>query len=63
MSRKIPATEGFDSGEEVAEDDPRRKSPFGTFQIGDDGASLMPYEILINPPSVESRALHWPWRP
>ncbi len=42
-------------------DDPRRKSPFGTFQLNDDGAWLMPYEILINPPSVESKALHWPW--
>ena len=30
-------------------------------QIGDDGASLMPYETLINPPSVESNTLHWPW--
>ncbi len=40
--------------------DPRRLSPFGTFPIGD-GAMLMPYEILINPPSVESPALHWPW--
>src|SRR5215471_7025068 len=27
----------------------------------DEGASLMPYEVLINPPTVESKALHWPW--
>lgn len=40
--------------------DPRRQSPFGTFSIGD-GAMLMPYEILINPPRVESPPLHWPW--
>lgn len=40
---------------------PRRNSPYGTFQIGDDGAMLMPYEKLINPPTVESNALHWPW--
>jgi gentisate 1,2-dioxygenase len=33
-----------------------------TFQIGDDGAALMPYETLINPPSVESPVLHWPWQ-
>jgi hypothetical protein len=26
-----------------------------------DGALMMPYEKLINPPVVESRALHWPW--
>jgi len=30
-------------------------------QIGEDGASLMSYETLINPPSVESNTLHWPW--
>ena len=33
-----------------------------TFDIGEDGAALMPYETLINPPSVPSPALHWPWR-
>lgn len=43
-----------------AENDPRHKSPFGAFEIGD-GAMLMPYELLINPPSVESPALYWPW--
>lgn len=42
--------------------DPRRKSPFGTFQLNEDGAWLMPYETLINPESVESRPLHWPWK-
>lgn len=41
--------------------DPRRSSPFGTFAIGDSGAQLMPYETLINPPSLPSPALHWPW--
>ena len=41
--------------------DPKRKSPFGTFQLTDAGAWLMPYELLINPPSVESNNLHWPW--
>ena len=53
--------------EEVAEadheeDDPRRRSPFGTFQLTEDGAYLMPYEKLINPDAVESKALHWPWK-
>jgi gentisate 1,2-dioxygenase len=43
------------------EDKKRRKSPFGTFQLTEAGAFLMPYETLINPPSVESKALHWPW--
>ncbi len=40
------------------EDKKRRASPFGTFQLNDKGAWLMPYEILINPPSVPSPALH-----
>lgn len=39
----------------------RGESPFGTFELGD-GAMLMPYETLINPPSLPSPALHWPWR-
>ena len=43
-------------------DDERRKSPFGTFPLNDEGAWLMPYETLINPPSVESPALYWPWQ-
>lgn len=43
------------------DDDPRRKSPYGSFQLTQDGAWLMPYEILINPPSVQSPTLHWPW--
>jgi len=48
--------------EEGHEDDPRRQSPYGTFELTDDGARLMPYEILINPPAVESKPLHWPWQ-
>ncbi len=43
------------------EDKKRRASPFGTFKLNEEGAWLMPYEILINPPTVESPALHWPW--
>lgn len=41
--------------------DARRESPFGVFEIGEDGAMLMPYERLINPPSVTSPVLFWPW--
>jgi gentisate 1,2-dioxygenase len=41
--------------------DPRKHNPFGTFELGSDGAMLMPYETLINPPGVESKVLHWPW--
>src|SRR5215510_14521009 len=44
-----------------AEDKQRRINPYGTFPLGGDGALLMPYEILINPPTVGSPALHWPW--
>ena len=43
-------------------DDARRKSPYGTFQLTEDGAWLMPYETLVAPEAVESRALHWPWK-
>jgi gentisate 1,2-dioxygenase len=46
---------------DAAVDDPRRKSPFGSFQLTTDGAWLMPYEILINPQPVNSPTLHWPW--
>jgi gentisate 1,2-dioxygenase len=44
------------------EDRKRRTSPFGMFKLNDEGAYLMPYEILINPPTVQSPALHWPWQ-
>ncbi|HTS92566.1 MAG TPA: AraC family ligand binding domain-containing protein [Stellaceae bacterium] len=47
---------------EESHDDPRRQSPYGTFELGTEGAMLMPYERLINPPAVESKALHWPWQ-
>ena len=33
-----------------------------TFDIGADGAALMPYETLINPPNKVSPVLHWPWK-
>lgn len=46
---------------EKGEEDPRRKSPFGMIPFGDDGGLLMPYEILIDPQSVESKPLHFPW--
>jgi gentisate 1,2-dioxygenase len=48
--------------EELSEDDKKRRaSPYGTFKLTEDGAYLMPYEALINPQAVESKALHWPW--
>jgi len=30
-------------------------------RLDDDGATLMSYERLINPETVEQRPLHWPW--
>lgn len=48
--------------EELSDEDKKRRvSPFGTFKLNKDGAWLMPYEVLINPPAIESKALHWPW--
>lgn len=46
---------------EKQEADPSKVNPFGTFQLTDEGAWLMPYEVLISPPSLETKALHWPW--
>jgi gentisate 1,2-dioxygenase len=48
-------------GSDSSDPDPRRRSPFGTFALGADGAQLMPYETLIAPPAVAAPALHWPW--
>jgi gentisate 1,2-dioxygenase len=42
--------------------DPRRVNPFGMIPMGEDGGMLMPYETLINPATVDSRPLHFPWR-
>lgn len=39
----------------------RQATPLETLRLADDGAMLMPYEALINPPIEESRPLHWPW--
>ena len=44
------------------DDDPARRSPYGTFRLTEAGAYLMPYEQLINPEAVESKCLHWPWQ-
>lgn len=47
---------------EAEEDDPGKVNPYGTFRLDEEGAFLMPYERLINPEAVESKALHWPWK-
>ncbi|MFT5539982.1 MAG: gentisate 1,2-dioxygenase [Alphaproteobacteria bacterium] len=36
-------------------------SKFGALQIGNEGAWLMPYEGLVNPPPAKIVSLHWPW--
>jgi gentisate 1,2-dioxygenase len=46
---------------EAHDEAPERVSPFGTFPLGEDGAMLMPYERLINPPPVQSPPLLWRW--
>ncbi len=48
--------------EEKGEKDPRSRDPFGSIQLSEDGATLVPYETLISPPAVESRSLMWRWQ-
>ncbi len=56
-----PAVQPVPDPDESAEA-PASKAPFETFPLNESGAWLMPYETLINPKPVESRALHWPWQ-
>jgi gentisate 1,2-dioxygenase len=49
-------TEAADEMEEGSQ------SPYGTFELTDDGGWLMPYEKLINPDPVEIKPHHWPWK-
>jgi gentisate 1,2-dioxygenase len=60
VEERPPVAEPKSSTEDAGRDDPRRKSPYGIVTL-ENGSQLMPYEILINPPTVESNALHWPW--
>ncbi|MHB1090537.1 MAG: cupin domain-containing protein [Ilumatobacteraceae bacterium] len=60
-----PPSEAIAASSPSAEDlpdDERRRSPFGTFELGSTGAMLMPYETLINPPVIVSPELLWPWQ-
>lgn len=36
-------------------------NPFGSFALSDGISMMMPYEKLIDPPTVRSEVLHWPW--
>lgn len=60
-SDRDPDSTSEGTGATLDEHDSRRNSPYGTFPIGEHGAHLMPYEILIDPPSLPSPPLHWPW--
>jgi len=56
-----PSLEIAEEKEEEALD-PSRVSPYGTFQLTEQGAWLMPYEKLIDPDHVKVNPLHWPWK-
>lgn len=62
LAEDDPTPAAPDAAAENVAHDPRRVSPFGTLPIGDDGALLMPYEQVINPPPVVSPILFWPWQ-
>jgi gentisate 1,2-dioxygenase len=55
-------TAGLRAVQEKDPGDARRTNPFGMFPITDDGGLLMPYDVLINPKAVESKALHFAWK-
>jgi gentisate 1,2-dioxygenase len=46
---------------EGAPQDHSKISPYGTFRLTPEGAFLMPYEKLIDPPSIDMSPLYWPW--
>jgi gentisate 1,2-dioxygenase len=60
MVEENPPVDAVPESEEAASE-PTGESSFGTFQLTEDGAWLMPYEILINPGAVRLHPLHWPW--
>jgi gentisate 1,2-dioxygenase len=51
----VPATAGNGDGHA------QPVNPFGTFEIGNSGAFLMPYEKLISPDVMKHKPLLWPW--
>lgn len=55
-----PPSDGVPKGS--AEEHDHAQNPFGTFQLSEDGAYLMPYEKLINPDVVRHKPLHFPWK-
>lgn len=57
----LPGEAGYDVTEAAAEGKEMPKSPYGTFQLTEDGAYLRPYEELINPGAIEIKPHLWPW--
>ena len=57
----VPGAENNDVTDTAEEAGDSPKSPFGTFQLTDDGAFLKPYEELINPEPIEINPHSWPW--
>jgi gentisate 1,2-dioxygenase len=56
-----PEDHGAPAREAIAAGEARPQTGFGVRPLGSEGAMLMPYELLVSPPAVDSRALHWPW--
>jgi gentisate 1,2-dioxygenase len=57
-----PSDDATDKVTEPEESTAENANPFGVFELTDEGAWLMPYEQLINPPNIDSPALYWPWQ-
>ncbi len=57
----LPGQADYDVTEAAAEGKEMPKSPYGTFQLTEDGAYLRPYEELINPGAIEIKPHLWPW--
>jgi gentisate 1,2-dioxygenase len=58
-----PSAEGGQGEAEASGDEPAKDRPAfpDMIQIDEEGSTLMSYERLINPPTVEQRPLFWPW--
>ncbi len=50
-----------ESGHNEKPKDSSRISPYGTFRLTEEGAFLMPYEKLIDPPPIDVKTLQWQW--
>lgn len=61
-SRRADAIDGGSAASASAPSEAGGGLPPGVFPLDRSGACLMPYERLIDPPVVESRPLHFPWR-